>query len=195
MLANSQRSRPASDIEPCLPAARELKRDYCCKSVRNVRGATYVKRLKVGAMQLESAPPGEAAVASAERQVQILVVEDELFIRMFISDAFRDAGYTVLEAFNADEAVDILKAGKVVDLVFSDVRMPGSLDGIGLLRFIKERFSQLPVILTSGHLDPREALAEGQTTFYPNPIRSQRSWTWSRLNWESSLNDPLERSR
>jgi CheY-like chemotaxis protein len=122
-------------------------------------------------MQVESAPPGEAAVASAERQVQILVVEDELFIRMFISDAFRDAGYTVLEAFNADEAVDILKAGKVVDLVFSDVRMPGSLDGIGLLRFIKERFSKLPVILTSGHLDPREALAEGANHLLSKPYQ------------------------
>jgi CheY-like chemotaxis protein len=115
--------------------------------------------------------PGEAAVAFAERQVHILVVEDELFIRMFISDAFRDEGYTVIEAFNADEAVEILKAGKAVDLVFSDVRMPGSLDGLDLLRFIKERFSELPVILTSGHLDPREALAEGARHLLPKPYK------------------------
>jgi CheY-like chemotaxis protein len=58
-------------------------------------------------MQVQSAPLGEAAMASANRHVHILVVEDELFIRMFISDAFRDEGYTVIEAFNADEAVDI----------------------------------------------------------------------------------------
>ena len=107
----------------------------------------------------------------AERQVQILVVEDELFIGMFISDAFRDAGYTVIEAVDAHEAVDILKAGKAVDLVFSDVRMPGSLDGIGLLRFIKERFSKLPVILVSGHLDPSIAFAEGADHIFSKPYQ------------------------
>jgi CheY-like chemotaxis protein len=122
-------------------------------------------------MQVQSAPLGEAAMASANRHVHILVVEDELFIRMFISDAFLDEGYTVIEAFNADEAVDILKAGKAVDLVFSDVRMPGSLDGIGLLRFIKERFSKLPVILASGHLDPSIALAEGAKHLLTKPYQ------------------------
>jgi CheY-like chemotaxis protein len=122
-------------------------------------------------MQVQSAPLGEAAMASANRHVHILVVEDELFIRMFISDAFRDEGYTVIEAFNADEAVDILKAGKAVDLVFSDVRMPGSLDGIGLLRFIKERFSKPPVILASGHLDPSIALAEGAKHLLTKPYQ------------------------
>jgi CheY-like chemotaxis protein len=122
-------------------------------------------------MQIKSAPPGKAAMASAKREVHILVVEDEVFIRMFISDAFRDEGYTVIEAFNADEAVDILKAGKAVDLVFSDVRMPGTLDGIGLLRFIKERFCTLPVILTSGHLDPSIALAEGAKHLLTKPYQ------------------------
>lgn len=122
-------------------------------------------------MQLRSVPPSEAAMAPAKHEIHILVVEDELFIRMFISDAFRDEGYTVIEAFNADEAVDILKAGKAVDLVFSDVRMPGSLDGIGLLRFIKERFSKLPVILASGHLDPSTALAEGAQQFLTKPYQ------------------------
>jgi CheY-like chemotaxis protein len=122
-------------------------------------------------MQPRSVPPEEVAMAPAKRQVHILVVEDELFIRMFISDAFRDEGYAVIEAYNADEAVDILKAGKAVDLVFSDVRMPGSLDGIGLLRFIKERFSKLPVILASGHLDLSVALAEGAKHLLTKPYQ------------------------
>jgi DNA-binding NtrC family response regulator len=121
-------------------------------------------------MQIKSAPPGEAVMALAKRQVHILVVEDELFIRMFISDAFRDEGYTVIEAFNADEAVDILKAGKAVDLVFSDVRMPGTLDGIGLLRFIKERFWPRAIWTRVSHW-PR-----GQSISSPSPIRSGRSW-------------------
>ena len=111
------------------------------------------------------------ATNPAERRQHILVVEDELPIRMCISEAFRDEGYTVIEAFNGDEAADILKAGKPVDLVFSDVRMPGSLDGIGLLRFIKERFATLPVILASGHLDPAEAKAHGAKHLLTKPYR------------------------
>lgn len=111
----------------------------------------------------------EGAQAPGPRPIHILVVEDELLIRMFVSDALRDEGYRVIEAFNGDEAADILKAGKLVDLVFSDVRMPGSLDGIGLLRLIKDRFSELPVILASGHLDPSVGLAEGAIRFVPKP--------------------------
>lgn len=120
-------------------------------------------------MKLDRSPT-EAVTGVAKRPVHILVVEDELFIRMSISDAFRDEGYTVIEAFNADEAVDVLTAGTAVDLVFSDVRMPGSLDGIGLLKFIKERFSNLPVVLASGHLEPNVALAEGANHFLSKPF-------------------------
>jgi CheY-like chemotaxis protein len=101
----------------------------------------------------------------------ILVVEDEVLIRMVISDALRDEGFTVIEAFNADEAADILMAGKLVDLVFSDVRMPGSLDGVGLLAFVKEHFPQLPVILSSAHLEPSVALTGGARHFLSKPYK------------------------
>lgn len=121
-------------------------------------------------MKLDRSPT-EAVIGVVKRPVHILVVEDELFIRMSVSDAFRDEGYTVIEAFNADEAVDILTAGKAVDLVFSDVRMPGSLDGMGLLKFIKERFSSLPVVLASGHLEPNVALAGGANHFLSKPFQ------------------------
>jgi DNA-binding NtrC family response regulator len=101
----------------------------------------------------------------------VLVVEDEVLIRMVISDALRDEGFTVIEAFNADEAADILIAGKVVHLVFSDVRMPGSLDGVGLLAFVKEHFPQLPVILSSAHLKPSVALTGGARHFLSKPYK------------------------
>lgn len=107
----------------------------------------------------------------ATRQVHILVVEDELFIRMFVSDALRDQGYTVIEAINADEAVDILMAGKSIDLVFSDVRMPGSLDGLGLLGVVKGLFPDVPVILASGHLGSQEALAKGASHILSKPYQ------------------------
>lgn len=105
----------------------------------------------------------------APDQAYILVVEDELFVRIFISDALRDAGYRVLEAFNGDEAVEILNSGAHVDLVLSDVRMPGSVDGLGLLAFVRDKFPTLPVVISSGHLNPELALENGATRFLPKP--------------------------
>jgi DNA-binding NtrC family response regulator len=99
----------------------------------------------------------------------ILLVEDECLISIIASDALRDAGYKVIEAANADEALAILLARTPVDLVISDVRMPGSLDGLGLLAATHEAFPSLPVIMTSGHLDPELALSSGACQFLPKP--------------------------
>ena len=98
----------------------------------------------------------------------ILVVEDELLIRLALSDGLRDAGYQVVEAWNGDEALDAL-ATVQPHLVISDVRMPGSLDGIGLLGVIRQRFPALPVIIVSGHLRPSAALEDGATQFLAKP--------------------------
>jgi CheY-like chemotaxis protein len=121
-------------------------------------------------MQEDSAPGHAGATLSAHERVHVLVVEDELVIRMLISDALRDEGYNVIEAFNGDEAVDILNAGLAVDLIVSDVRMPGSLDGLGLLDFARQHFPVLPIILTSGHLQPSLAMAKGATHFLDKPF-------------------------
>jgi CheY-like chemotaxis protein len=97
-----------------------------------------------------------------------LVVEDEILIRLMTSEGLREEGYHVIEAFNADEALVILETA-VPDILVTDVRMPGSIDGLGLLRVVKEKLSTLPVILTSGHLDPAEAIAEGASQFVSKP--------------------------
>jgi DNA-binding NtrC family response regulator len=101
----------------------------------------------------------------------VLVVEDEILVRMLVSDELRAADYLVLEAVDADEAVAMLRAGVRVDLILSDVRMPGSIDGMGLLRFSRENYPGIPVIITSGHLSATEACAEGATRFLPKPYR------------------------
>ena len=98
----------------------------------------------------------------------ILLVEDEPLIRLFLGDELRDAGYQVIEAATADEAMVLLDS-LVPDLVISDVRMPGSLDGIGLLAQIKGTFPAMPVIITSGHSEPSVALANGATKFIRKP--------------------------
>lgn len=103
--------------------------------------------------------------------MRILVVEDEVLIRMLVCDLLRDAGYDVVEADNGDEALDLLKAGISIDLVLSDVRMPGSTDGLALLRFLRENLANMPVIITSGHLESDVALAAGASQFLAKPFK------------------------
>ena len=85
-----------------------------------------------------------------ERTPTILVVDDEFLIRAGLSDYLQDCGYKVLEASTADEAVLIIEHGDVIiDLVFSDVRMPGSMNGFGLAQWLRANRPGLPIILTS----------------------------------------------
>ena len=100
---------------------------------------------------------------------RVLVVEDEFLIRMEVAAHLRDAGFEVIEAMNGDEAVAILTARIPIDLVFTDVRMPGSTDGMGLLEFIRRTRPTLPVIMTSGHREPDLAFSGGATAFFPKP--------------------------
>jgi DNA-binding NtrC family response regulator len=113
--------------------------------------------------------PGGALFTSARKCV--LLVEDELLIRMIVSDELRDAGYHVIEAANADEALVILTSKVPIDLIISDVRMPGALDGIGLLAIVRSTSATLPVIITSGHLDPRLRSPTGPPGSWPSLMR------------------------
>src|SRR5882724_10559614 len=86
------------------------------------------------------------AVASV--QETILVVEDDVLIRMPIAEYLRDCGYRVIEAVSADEAMTVLMHKEtVVDIVFSDIEMPGATDGFGLARWIREHRAGLDVLL------------------------------------------------
>jgi DNA-binding NtrC family response regulator len=82
-------------------------------------------------------------------QETILVVEDEVLIRMPIAQYLRDCGYRVIEAASADEAMTVLLDEKThVDIVFSDIEMPGSTDGFGLSKWIHDHRPELDIILT-----------------------------------------------
>ena len=80
----------------------------------------------------------------------ILVVEDEVLVRLDIAGYLRSRGFTVLEAGSAHEAIQLLGADPGIDLVFSDISMPGSLNGIELARWIRAQKSRVQVLLTSG---------------------------------------------
>lgn len=80
----------------------------------------------------------------------VLVVEDDILVRAVAAENLRDCGYKVVEAGSADDAVRLVNAGIGVDLVFSDVNMPGSMDGFGLALWLREHRPGTRILLTSG---------------------------------------------
>lgn len=99
-----------------------------------------------------------AAPPSAET---VLVVEDEVLIRMVISAYLRDCGYAVIEAANADEAIVVLQQfERGVDVVFSDVEMPGTMDGFGLAQWIRSNKPGVDVILAGSVTRAVQAASE-----------------------------------
>jgi len=107
---------------------------------------------------------------SGRLRQSILVVEDEFLIRWMLSEELRSAGYHVIEACDASEALSAMKAVRP-DLVISDVRMPGPLDGLDLLAWVKENLGALPMIIISDHLHPEQALVDGAVQFVAKPYR------------------------
>ncbi len=87
----------------------------------------------------------------AKPRCVVLIVEDEPLVRLTGADLLAEAGFEVLEAGNADQALRILKSTQDVRVVFSDVEMPGSLDGLGLAHNIRRRWPGIEIVLTSGH--------------------------------------------
>lgn len=82
----------------------------------------------------------------------ILVVEDESLIRMGIADYLEDSGFRVLEAANADQAIRLLEANADVAVMFTDIDMPGTMDGLKLAQAVSDRWPPVGIIVTSGHV-------------------------------------------
>jgi two-component system, response regulator PdtaR len=103
-----------------------------------------------------------------QAEATILLVEDEVLVRMMMADKLRDAGYMVVEASSADEALQVLRHNGVdVRLIVSDVRMPGVVDGLGLAREVRSHYPQIKIVLTSAHL-PKSDWTE-HDGFFPKP--------------------------
>ncbi len=94
--------------------------------------------------------------AAAERQV-VLVVEDNADVRVVAVSLLKELGYRTIEAETASAALDVLAAGKNVRLVFSDVVLPGQIDGLALARTVTTKYSHIPVVLTTGYTKVFEA--------------------------------------
>jgi DNA-binding NtrC family response regulator len=113
---------------------------------------------------------GRSTVTS--KQV-VLVVEDEPLLRMMAIDLVEDAGFEALEARDATEAVAILEARPDVRIMFTDVDMPGGIDGLKLAALVRDRWPPIKIIITSGHLRVRGDMIPAWTEFFPKPYNTQ----------------------
>jgi CheY-like chemotaxis protein len=95
----------------------------------------------------------------------VLVVEDDVLVRTIAAAYLRECGFDVVEGGSADEAIRVLEAGIQIDIVFSDVNMPGSMDGFGLAQWLRRERPDLKIIPTSGAgrtaKEPRELCQHG----------------------------------
>jgi CheY-like chemotaxis protein len=103
----------------------------------------------------------------------VLIVEDEMLLRMLAVDMVEDAGYTSLEAVDADEAVTILEARSDVALLFTDIQMPGSMDGLRLAHVVRERWPPIRIILVSGALKLAKRDIPADSRFFGKPLEAK----------------------
>lgn len=99
----------------------------------------------------------------------VLVVEDEPLLRLAAIDMVEHAGFVAVEARDADEAVAVLEGRDDVRVVFSDISMPGSMDGVTLATYVRDRWPPIHVILTSGHGAPLVEDMPAEALFFPKP--------------------------
>jgi len=105
-------------------------------------------------------------------EITVLVVEDEPLIRMSIALSLEEHGFTVFEASGADEAIQILNNEPNIQLLFTDIDMPGSMNGLKLAEAVRDRWPPIKIIVTSGHrrLSDKELPVSGR--FFGKPYDS-----------------------
>jgi CheY-like chemotaxis protein len=107
-----------------------------------------------------------------ERARCVLVVEDEVLVRMSVGSYLRECGYHVIEAKTADEALTVLETNTAIDIVFSDIQMPGTMDGFALAQWLQRERPAIRVLLTSGVVKAAEVandLCAEEPSLLPKP--------------------------
>jgi CheY-like chemotaxis protein len=104
----------------------------------------------------------------------ILIVEDEFLLRLDSAEMIETAGFEVIQAANADEAIAILKTRPDIHVVFTDIQMPGSMDGLKLARFVRDRWPPIRIVATSGHVRVGEDDLPSGSFFLPKPYRGDQ---------------------
>ena len=115
--------------------------------------------------------------ASSTGVPNVLIVEDEMMLRMRAVDIVEDAGFHSVEAINADEAMSILESRSDISLLFTDIQMPGSMDGLKLAHTVHDRWPEIKIILVSGQVKPTEAERPADSRFFGKPLGIQQMIT------------------
>jgi two-component sensor histidine kinase/DNA-binding NarL/FixJ family response regulator len=100
----------------------------------------------------------------------VLIVEDEMILRMRAVDIVEDAGFRPVEAVNADDAMSILESRSDISLLFTDIQMPGSIDGLKLAHAVHDRWPSIKIILVSGQVKPSDAERPADSRFFGKPL-------------------------
>ena len=103
----------------------------------------------------------------------VLVVEDEMLLRMRAVDMVEDAGYTSLEAVDADAAFAILESRSDIALLFTDIQMPGTMDGLKLAHAVHQRWPPIKIILVSGQLRLANIDIPPHSRFFGKPLEAR----------------------
>jgi CheY-like chemotaxis protein len=110
----------------------------------------------------------------AESATNVLVVEDEMVLRMRAVDIVEDAGFAAVEAVNADEALSILESRSDISLLFSDIQMPGSMDGLKLAHAVHDRWPAIKIVLVSGQIESFDIDKPAESRFFGKPLEVKR---------------------
>jgi two-component system, response regulator PdtaR len=106
---------------------------------------------------------------SNTRPQTVLIVEDEIWIRMSSAATLEDAGFRILEAACSAEALEMLVANKDISLLMTDVRMPGEMDGLGLVELVRRNHPDIRAMVVSGNTSSQEARDAGAQGFLAKP--------------------------
>jgi two-component sensor histidine kinase len=124
--------------------------------------------------QLSEKELGIMATEPTATKPIVLIVEDEMLLRMRAVDIVEDAGFTPLEAVNADDALALLECRSDIELLFTDIQMPGTLDGLKLAHAVHERWPSIKIILVSGQVTPNEKDRPANSRFFGKPVEVQQ---------------------
>jgi len=109
--------------------------------------------------------------ASRPSPQTILIVEDEALVRLAAFDLAVEAGHEALEASNADEAINILESREDIRLIFTDIDMPGTMDGLKLAAYVRNRWPPIKIVVASGKAVVEEGLLPAGSRFLSKPYR------------------------
>lgn len=101
----------------------------------------------------------------------VLVVEDEALVRLDIVSQLEDEGFVVVEADNADDAIRLLETNPAISILFTDIDMPGSMDGLKLSRAVRNRWPPVKIVVTSGHRKVEITDLPDGSVFHAKPYR------------------------